>query len=161
MGNETINAWVLPSEAIEWVNKNIPENSIILELGSGFGTKLLSEWFNMVSIEHNQEWLNKYKSKYIYAPLKNGFYDRDIIKGKLTDEYSLFIIDGPPEATGGRLGLLKNLDLFNLNCYILIDDINRDDDYKLFEELIKILNREYEIFENKEFGKKFGIIKPK
>ena len=42
----------------------------ILELGSGEGTTYqLSQFFNMISIEDQKEWVGKYDSDYIYAPL--------------------------------------------------------------------------------------------
>ena len=35
--------WMLPIEAFEWVEKNIPEGSTVLEFGSGDGSQRLAD----------------------------------------------------------------------------------------------------------------------
>jgi SAM-dependent methyltransferase len=153
-----IENWMLPKEAIEWIFENVPEGSTILELGSGYGTEILSKSYKMYSIEQNEDWLNKFDSNYIYAPIVDGFYSRECLKN-ITKEYDLLIIDGPTKLSGGRLGLIENIDLFNLDCDILIDDVHREDELKLLIEISKILKKDYIIIfcDNK----KFGIIKTK
>jgi hypothetical protein len=153
-----IENWMLPKEAIEWIFENVTEGSTILELGSGYGTEILSKSYKMYSIEQNEDWLNKFDSNYIYAPIVDGFYSRECLKN-ITKEYDLLIIDGPTKLSGGRLGLIENIDLFNLDCDILIDDVHREDELKLLIEISKILKKDYIIIfcDNK----KFGIIKTK
>ena len=84
-------AWMMPERAFEWIEKNIPYGSTILEFGSGKGTERLALNYTIFSIEHNPEWINKYNSNYIYAPIKLyeqdsqknglGWYDIDILNG--------------------------------------------------------------------------------
>ena len=55
-------AWMMPERAFEWIEKNIPYGSTILEFGSGKGTERLALNYTIFSIEHNPEWINKYNS---------------------------------------------------------------------------------------------------
>ena len=43
------------------------------------------EWkyYSVFSIEHDQSWIGKYNTHYIYAPIKNGWYDIEILKREL------------------------------------------------------------------------------
>jgi len=60
-------------------------------------------------------------------------------------DYDFILVDGP---TGiiGRIGFLHNLDLFNTNVPILIDDTNRPSELKLANELSKKLNKKMKPF---------------
>ena len=83
-----LNGWALPEEAFEWIIKNIPHGSTIVELGSGSGTKELVKFYNVFSVEQNIEWVGKEpKTNYIYAPLKDGWYDESVFD-KLPADYS-------------------------------------------------------------------------
>ena len=68
-------AWMMPKEAFEWIENNIPFGSKILEIGSGKGSERLAVNYTLFSVEHNPEWINKYNSNYIYAPIK--FFEQD------------------------------------------------------------------------------------
>lgn len=132
--------YMISRELFVWMLTNIPIDSTILELGSGEGTELLTKFFKMYSVEDNKLWLNKYHNNYIYAPLdeKTGWYNRDYLIKYLPKEYSCLLIDAPAAINpNARLGLLDNLDLFNLNCTIIIDDTNRKAEKLLAAELIK------------------------
>ena len=145
--------WMLPKEAIDWILENIPKGSNILELGSGYGTEILSKSYKMYSIEQDEDWLYKFDSNYIYAPIKDGFYSRENLRD-IKIEYDILIVDGPTKLSGGRLGMIDNLDLFNLNCNILIDDVHREEELRLLVEISKILKKDYIIIfcDNKKFG---------
>ena len=134
------------NELIEWIKENIPKGSTILELGSGKGsTQHLCDDYDLYSIEHEKKWLNKFNSTYIYAPIKDGFYDKDILKKKLPKEYVLILIDGPPRKIDGkkigRKGFGENLDLFNTDCIIIFDDSDRGRERKLVTSVIEQLGR--------------------
>lgn len=146
--------WAISEQLYNWIIKNIPKKSTILELGSGTGSIELAKLYNLYSVEHDKKWLNlTKKSNYIYAPIKNGWYDIDILKKKLPKEYDLILVDGPP-GNIGREGFLKNLKLFNTNVPIIIDDSNRLNESIIFEELVSKLGRKNKRFldKNKEFG---------
>jgi hypothetical protein len=143
-------AWMMPERAFEWIEKNIPYGSTILEFGSGKGTERLALNYTIFSIEHNPEWINKYNSNYIYAPIKLyeqdsqkndlGWYDIDIIKENLPkDDFALIIIDGPP-ANIGRDGITDYLWIVEKSRYILIDDLQRQKEFVLSQTIAKECN---------------------
>lgn len=149
--------WILPDQAFSWIYENIKVGSTILELGSGFGSIALSLNYNIYSIEQDKDWIGlSNKVNYILAEVKNGFYDTNILKNSMPTNYDLLILDGPTKASGGRLGFIDNMDLFKLDCHILIDDVHRKDEMCLVETLSEKLNREFEIYECE--NKKFAIL---
>ena len=55
---------------------NVPAGSKVLEFGSGDGTAEMAKHFIMTSIEQDLKWVDKYDSRYIYAPLYDkNWYD--------------------------------------------------------------------------------------
>ena len=133
----------------------------LLELGSGSASGLLSKYINVYSVEHDYQWVNKYKSNYIYAPIVNGWYNTQILKEKLPNEYHLILVDGPTGSIG-RQGFLHNLSLFNTDVPIIFDDVNRDDEYQLLIDVATVLGRKYAIYTSDSCnGNLFGIIFPK
>ena len=130
------------------------DKGTILELGSGEGTKQLSKFYKMYSIEHDPAYLNKHNSTYIKASLKEGFFDLSNIA---IPEYDLLIIDAPPAYQGGkRSGFLRYVDKFDLTKPILVDDVHRDEEWNLMVELVSLTNRNAKIIDCK--NKKFAII---
>ena len=79
----------ISKELYDYILANLPKGSTILELGSGKGTARLFENYTVYSIEHSKKWLNRYGSNYIYAPIKNGWYDIEAIKKDIPDHYDL------------------------------------------------------------------------
>ena len=76
-------------------------------------------------------------------------YDTKIVEEQLPKEYDLLLIDGPQ--TNGRSKFIENIKLFEPlihNIPIIIDDINRDEEKILADELSKYLNKSYTILEN-------------
>lgn len=136
----------------------VPKNSIILEFGSGLGTIALRENYQVISVEHDATFA-KDDPYIIYAPIKNGWYDVGIIKDRLVYKYDAMIIDGPPGGirTGIRLGILKNLNLFNLDVPIFVDDTHRIAEKLLFRVLAE--EKHGELFES-TFNRMFGVILP-
>ncbi len=105
-------SWSIDKELFDFILSVLPEGKTMLELGSGWASQKLSEHYTVYSIEHNEKWVGKYNTHYIYAPIKNGWYDTSIISKEAPKDYDLILIDGP---TGdiGRGGFYTNLDLFN------------------------------------------------
>jgi hypothetical protein len=132
----------------------VPKGGTVLELGSGFSTGELIKYYTVYSVEQDSQWLNHYHSNYIYAPIVNGWYDTKVLNTELPTQYDLLIIDGP--AAKGvhpliRLGLLKNIKLFNLNAYIMVHDVNRRAEHKLATKLGRIVNRPVKFKSNTKF----------
>lgn len=122
------------------VNK-FPKGSKMLELGGGnVSTKVFSTYFDLTTIEEDPKWINVFKSKYILANIKNGWYDSDVLKSELKNDYDVIFVDGP-KGEGNRVGLLKNLDLFNNNAVWIFHDTYRDSEKKLSSEIAKALNK--------------------
>jgi len=130
------------SSLIKFVETNIPKRSFILEFGSGKGTTgHLGNNYKLFSIEQNENFMGKYKSTYIHAPIKDGWYDVEkvnkLISGK---KFDCIIVDGP--AHGNRSGLLDNLQTLKLNTNTLwiFDDIDRDEDKTLALTMATLLS---------------------
>lgn len=147
----------IDKELFDFIRQILPDNKTILEFGSGWGSGELSKYYTVFSVEHDKRWLNKYKTHYIYAPIKNGWYDIEVLKKQLPIDYDLILIDGPPR-TIGREGFYKNLALFKTNIPIIFDDIHRLKDYQHMINVAQILNREPKIFSTRD--KQFGVLLP-
>ena len=148
-------------ELIDQMLKLVP-SGILLELGSGRATAIFAKHYKVFSVEENPEWLNKYNSTYIHAPIKNGWYDIDILKKELPKNYDVILIDGPtsPENLGRqniRQEFLNNINLFNTEATIFVDDIHREAEASLLTSLSKELGRTPTIIEA-ESGAKFGYL---
>ena len=120
--NWPLDDWSISKECFDMIIKVLPFNSTILEIGSGHSTELLSKFYNMISIENNKEWINKYKSEYIYIPLspmKSDIFgdtiwlDADALKDYIQNKkYDLLLVD----SGGDRVGILDHIDIFKV-CY--------------------------------------------
>ena len=148
-------------ELIDQMLKLVPSGTL-LELGSGRATAIFAKHYKVYSVEENPEWLNKYNSTYIHAPIKKGWYDIDILKKELPKNYDVILIDGPtsPENLGRqniRQEFLNNIYLFNTEATIFVDDIHREAEATLLDSLSKELGRTPTIIEAKS-GAKFGYI---
>lgn len=139
----------------------LPAGKTILELGSGNVTQQLANHFKMVSIEHDPNWLNKYRSTYIYAPLVSYndidpvWYDTKVLKKELSKHhYDLILVDGPPahalNIKNTRIGFYNNLNLFNTNCPMIFDDMQPGRlEKEMMLKVARKLNRKYEIIKGK------------
>jgi len=138
-----LGGWAIQESCYNFIKEILPEGKTILEFGSGIGTDYLSRHYTMYSIENYKEWIDKYDSTYIYAPIKNynsewtspelpgehserqiGWYDPSMLVGKLPEHYDLILIGGP-NGMFGRGGFLKHIDMFNTSVPMVFDDINR------------------------------------
>jgi len=149
-----LGGWSISSECAEKIGEVYPFGTI-LELGSGEGTKFLSRFYDVYSIEHDENYVGKYDSTYIYAPIVNGWYD----VSRLQDlpNYGLLLIDGPPATIKAdiRLKFLDHVDLFNLDAIIVLDDVQRAAEMKLADVLSEITGRKMNVYGT---SKKFAVI---
>ncbi|KCV71682.1 hypothetical protein H696_01106 [Fonticula alba] len=156
------------------VRKSTGRKPAILEFGSGPGTARLCQDYTVYSVEHDAKWVNYIAaSHYIHAPIVNfsqhkkpsaditmpesdlGWYDMSVISKKLPATYDVILVDGPPGHIG-RHGFLLNLDSFDINVPIIIDDVNRDAELDLLKQVAKRVGRPYAI--RRYSGKAFGLI---
>lgn len=140
------------------INNFIGPGDTILELGSGEGTQALADLgFKMISVEHSEDWLNKFDSTYLHVPIRemkptryfpehHYWYHPLILYPKLKGlEYDFLLVDGPPRNMGelkiGRAGFLKYRDFFNLDVPIIFDDTHRECESKLAFHIARRTNR--------------------
>lgn len=135
---------MLSLNSINFVSSYLPENSTILEFGSGQGTKILLKKHNVISIEHDPNWMNiKHPNhKYLHFELdSNHWYKGFTLPDSLY--YDLIIIDGPPaykkSKKYARLGIMSEIEKLR-KVPILIDDTNRVKERLLKNKLIEKLN---------------------
>jgi hypothetical protein len=96
--------WAISKECFNYIRKLLPDGKIILELGSGEGTDMLSKHYKMYSIENQKEWIDRYDSTYIYAPIKNYNIGEDNnwwYKG--STEISFIAPEGIPSEDGNKV----------------------------------------------------------
>ena len=76
--------WSITEMCFDYIRDILLEGKTILELGSGEGTKELAKHYKMYSIENYKEWIDKYDSTYIYAPIRK--YQKESDKSWWNDE---------------------------------------------------------------------------
>lgn len=141
-----LSAWAISHKIIAWIVENFRKGDTILELGSGDGSAHLAETFEVYSVEHDREWVDKYeKVNYIYAPIKkhkavkkfdkNEWYNWSLLEPQIQNiDYDLIICDGPPSCFG-RAGFLKYVDQFPKKTPIIFDDVNRISDLNVARKI--------------------------
>jgi hypothetical protein len=167
-------SWMLPESAFNWIEKNISFGSTILEFGSGHGSTRLAKNYTVYSIEHDEEWLDKSPAQYIHAPIienkvssahgELGWYDPARITPHIPEKVDLIIIDGP-NGTIGRTGIIGSLDLFDWSGLVLVDDIDREAEYNLSQEIarrcgLRCIYRGSSTREKNERVREFAIFQP-
>jgi len=113
--------WAMPPQAHAFLFNHLPEGATVIELGSGAGSKALAEKFELVSVEHDVDYIAGHKHRVIYAPLVDGWYDPAFIS-ELPDLYGAVLVDGPP-GSSMRTGFWAHQDQFV--SPLLIDDCHR------------------------------------
>jgi hypothetical protein len=148
-------SWMLPNEALNWIEENIPKGSNILEFGSGHGSIRLSENYSVTSVEHDEVWLNVAPVNYIHAPIVEnhhstevgeiGWYDISIVRENIPSKIDLVIIDGPPGHIG-RTGILSIIDNLSNSNWILFDDVDRLPELELCNQVANIFDKKAKSF---------------
>lgn len=135
----------------DFITEILPENSKILELGSGDGSTFhFLKKYKVFSIESDINWVNRHPSNYIYAPITNGWYDVEVLKRELPSDYDLIFVDGPlgkSETSVGRSPFLSHLDLFRNNVPIIFHDTFRKDERELGINVAHKLNKPVVFFQ--------------
>lgn len=140
LNKANLGGWAIGEAVFNWINENISEGSVIVELGSGSGSHELGKRFKMICVEHDPAYVGKYDNiNYIFAPISGGWYDPSFID-LLPKKYDLLIIDAPP-AIIGRKGFLNHADRFFLDCPILVDDTNRLEELELALSLRRMFGK--------------------
>ena len=155
MTNE-LGGWSISERLLHTMLEYVPRG-VVLELGSGYGTEILSQHYTVYSIEHDPRWIGKYESTYIHAPIVGSWYDLEVLNEELPkiEPYDILLIDGPPWVIG-RSGFAFNLDLFDTSVPIFFDDIHRSDDALLVKTVSQMLDRPWLPWVSKDDS--FGVI---
>jgi len=143
-------------EAWKWIRDNIKKGSTIVEFGAGaISTPRLAPFYNVISFEHAKPWADKvnktltdsdnpYMSTVHHAPLKNMFYDKEVIDKFIPTNPALIILDGPTySATSSREPFVKLYGelFYPSSCPLLVDDLHRSHDLAI----ANILSSEYSL----------------
>jgi len=131
----------------EFILKRFQNKNVVVELGAGLcSTEAFSKFYEVYSVEDNPNFINLFENvNYILSPIKNYWYDREIVLDNLPKKIDLVFVDGP-SGSGNRNGLLDNLDLFE-NCSFIFHDTYREPEKKLAIDVAKKLNREVLFFD--------------
>lgn len=122
------NPFAICEHTFKWILDNVESGSTIVELGSGTGTIELCKHYNVYSIEDNPKWVNHVKeSNYIHPSLisygDHIWFDEQVIKNEIPEEYSFLLIDGPH---AHRVGFHKHTHLFKQDIPWLFDDTHAE-----------------------------------
>ena len=149
--------WMLPSEIFVYLCELFPSGSKILEFGSGDGTRILAERFDICSIEHDEVWAEKLDSECHLISIKSkdistetgqaGWYDVDEVLKVIPRDLDIVIIDGP-NGTIGRHGILSVLDSLPKSATYIVDDVHRDAEMDLYKKLVQWHGGEGNIFDS-------------
>ncbi len=166
----TFGHWAIDKELFDFIRQVLPDGKTILELGSGDGTAELVKHYKVYSVEHDPEWIDKYKSNYIFAPIRRHkpvknlegeyWYDARVLELILPEiDYDLLLIDGPPSHYG-RAGLIKYWSLFKTNVIIVMDDLNRYEDWRIMVKVSGRLKKPFTVHNAWSEKKHFGVVLP-
>ena len=149
---DRMGGWSLPVSVFEWIFSNLSPGSKILELGSGKGSEVLRQEFEVISIENDERFVNDpsvHLVEIVPTPAstsrgQGGWFKRETLQKIIPEDYDLLIIDAPMRKIG-RSGILDNLDLFRSDRPMIVDDINRYHEYEVAKSFSEILGCEMEI----------------
>jgi len=149
----------LEKTVFDYIRQTIPDRSTILELGSGWVTGQLAQYYTMYSIEESERWLYLYDSHYVYAPLRDGWYDIDVLSRELPKiSYDCVIVDGPFRKRHRR-GLLDHIHLFDVSAIYVHDEVHFSGMYDVMVQAAQALGHTYRVYDGEE--KQFGVTWPR
>ncbi len=133
----------IEKELFRFIEDNFFRGIRVVEFGGGYGsTPALASLYELYTVEENPSFISgDVNTTWIHAPIKNGWYDLDVLKEKLPKEFDLLFIDGPA-GSGNRDGILDNLNLIPENCKIILHDTYRPAEINLSIKLAELLNKE-------------------
>tara|TARA_R110002124_G_scaffold161188_1_gene328459 strand:+ start:662 stop:1135 length:474 start_codon:yes stop_codon:yes gene_type:complete len=156
MNKSNLNDFAISEEMYAWLEENLPEGSTILEFGSGTGTIELTKRYTVYSVEQSKEYIGVAPlSTYIHAPLKDEWYDAEIVFDNIPKEYDLLLVDGP----GGskyRHNMVRYWDKFNTDVPMIFDDTHRQYEMKFAIETAERFNKSIEIIPGHQ--KTFAVV---
>ncbi|NBC11023.1 MAG: hypothetical protein GVY24_04705 [Planctomycetes bacterium] len=159
MRSRWLNPWRIGSGLADWLEATLPRGRTIVELGSGEGTAWLAERWRVVSVEHDARFVGRHASRYVYAPLRDGWYDAAVLARELPARCDLLLVDGPPKRIGRR-PLLEHLDLFHTDGWIVLDDVHRHGERLLTAALSARLDRPFAV-RRASMWRRFAVIAPR
>jgi len=133
----------------------VEPGATILELGTGDGTPILAETYNVISIEDQPEW-HVGASRLIHVPLVDcrelqlpdsfwkhfkatTWYDVDILKTALEGlSYDALIVDGPGSARNRAAMSHFYKELFDTSVPVIVDDIHRNQDWAVARQIARV-----------------------
>lgn len=159
----------MDKECFDFIREILPEGKTILEFGSGHVTKELGKFYNMMSVENDKDWQDKYKdyTTYINCDIKfydktfiapdiegnRAWYDPDQLFSQLDNNYDLILIDGPRGGgVYGRGGFYKFIDKFKHDVPMIFDDIRRNSELQLIKKVSEHINKQFKVIGS------FGVI---
>lgn len=155
----------LAEECYNFIMSVTKEQDVLIELGSGWSTKIFSDKLKVYTVEDNPEFLNenrsmmtsgKYMPTIIYAPIVDGWYDTTLLKKELPKKSKVVFVDGP-KGKVGRWKIAEYFALFKNTEYVVFDDVERPAESELLRQLAKKYNKPYRKFST-SCGKKYGVI---
>lgn len=131
------------------IRRTLPSQSKVVEFGSGGTTKYLNRVYEVISIEDNVHYYEKYRvEKSLLTELKDGWYDLNDEDVNQISQADAYLIDGP--SNGQRAGILNILDRLNPNAFYFVDDCHRDKDKVLAKTIAKQLNKNIEYINDRD-----------
>lgn len=163
--DESFHNYSITKRLFDYIRETLPEGSTILELGSGWSTGELAKYYKVYSVEHDEEYVDKYDSTYLYVGLKEHkklanhqstlWYDAKLLKAKLEGiKYDLLLIDGPPQT---RSGFFKYMNLFDTSAIWVFDDMDRSIDRQVVISVSSRLCCPYIVYQSDD-GKPFAVV---
>jgi predicted O-methyltransferase YrrM len=162
INNENLGDWAISRILLNTVSQHIPKDGTVLEIGSGTGTLELRKFARVISIEHDPKWAQPAtdKDRTFIIPIdpETGWYKREMLEAALKGQhYDLILVDGPKR--NGRHGFLHNLDLFDHDAVIVIDDTNRTEIAVMTEMVARALGRVASTYHGQGEKRTFAIFK--
>jgi len=128
----------------KWIYENISRDSRILEVGAGYGTKILNTFWEITSIEHDKNFIDIVDDvNYVYCPIKDGWYDIEAFSKGVLKEYKLVIVDGPVGDNRGNI--INHIELFDPDSNYIVDDIHYKSALKIAECIRDRFHKQMEI----------------
>ena len=148
----------ISEEMFNVVRVFLPKGKTLLELGSGSTTAEFAKYYNVISVEHNPEFIGKFNKRENYilsTNIKNSFYEPSELKANLPVDYDALLVDGPD--TDFRMdGFLECLDLFKKDVPWFLDDLSLGSTGAGIRKLPELTGRQLIQFVNG--AKKFAVL---